>query len=196
MTEHTQFTEAVDLAVGILRGAAVERYADPTPCRDYTVADLVNHLAFGFLLAHHAATREPWPEEWAADDRAPFLRELPEREWAAAAEKEGVAAAAAWADPQVWEGESHLGGGPMPAAAVGAMMTGEFVVHAWDLAVATGQPFTVSPELGEAALEAMTGMAGMGREAGWIGAEVPVDPTAPAVERALGVSGRDPAWRP
>ena len=196
MTDQMLFTDAVDLAVAAIRGAAAERYADPTPCSDYTVADLVNHLAFGFLLAHHSATREPWPEAWSADSRAPFLRDLPEPEWAAAAEKEGAAAAAAWADPRVWEGESHLGGGPMPAAAIGAMMTGEFVVHAWDLAVATGQPFRVSPALGEAALEAMGGMASMGREAGWIGAEVPVDPAAPALERALGVSGRDPAWRP
>lgn len=196
MTDQTLFTDAVDLAVATIRGAGTERYADPTPCSDYTVADLVNHLAFGFLLAHHSATREPWPERWTAESRAPFLRDLPEPEWAAAAEKEGAAAAASWADPRVWEGESHLGGGPMPAAAIGAMMTGEFVVHAWDLAVATGQPFTASPALGGAALEAMTGMASMGREAGWIGAEVPVDPAAPALERALGVSGRDPAWRP
>jgi uncharacterized protein (TIGR03086 family) len=196
MTEQTSFTDAVDLAVATLRGAAVERYADPTPCTDFTVAELVNHLAFGFLLAHHSATREPWPEAWAADSRAPFLRDLPEREWGAAAEKEGAAAAAAWADPRVWMGESHLGGGPMPAAAIGAMMTGEFVVHTWDLAVATGQPFSVSPELGEAALEAMTGMAAMGREAGWIGPEVPVDAAAPAFDRALGASGRDPGWRP
>lgn len=196
MTDQTLFTDAVDLAVATIRGAAPERYADPTPCSDYTVADLVNHLAFGFLLAHHAATREAWPEAWGADDRAPFLRDLPEPEWAAAAEKEGAAAAAAWADPRVWEGESHLGGGPMPAATIGAMMPGEFVVHAWDLAVATGQPFTVSPALGEAALEAMSGMASMGREAGWIGPEVPVEAGAPAFERALGVSGRDPAWRP
>ncbi|WP_345378137.1 TIGR03086 family metal-binding protein [Pseudonocardia yuanmonensis] len=196
MNEQSLFSDAVDLAVAAVRGAAADRYADPTPCTDLTVADLVNHVAFGFLLAHHAATREPWPEAWGAEDRAPFLRDLPEREWAAAAEKEGAAAAAAWADPAVWEGESHLGGGPMPAAAIGAMMTGEFVVHAWDLAMATGQEFTVSPELGEATLEAMTGMAAMGREAGWIGAEVAVDAGASAFERALGVSGRDPARRP
>jgi len=192
MTAADDLSAAVDLAVSVIRGADPERYADPTPCSDYTVADLVNHLAFGFLLAHHGATREPWPESWAGTDRAPFLRDLPEAQWADAATKEGVAAAAAWADPAAWEGESHMGGGAMPAAAIGAMMTGEFVVHAWDLATATGQPFAVSPALGTAALEAMSGMASMGRDAGWIGPEVPVATDRPAFDRALGVAGRDP----
>ncbi|GAA1848356.1 hypothetical protein GCM10009836_30080 [Pseudonocardia ailaonensis] len=193
MTAADDLAAAVDLAVATIRGAGPERYTDSTPCSDYTVADVVNHLAFGFLLAHHAATREPWPESWAATDRAPFLRDLPEAEWAEAAAKEGAAAAAAWADPAVWEGESHLGGGPMPAAAIGAMMTGEFVVHSWDLATATGQELAVPPALGEVTLEAMSGMAAMGRDAGWIGPEVAVAEDRPAFERALGVAGRDPA---
>jgi len=196
MTRAANLAAAVDLAVGVIRATPAERYGDPTPCTDYTVADVVNHLAFGFLLAHHSATREPWPQEWSATDRAPFLRDLPESEWAEAAAKEGAATAGGWADPAVWEGESHMGGAPMPAAAIGAMMTGEFLVHAWDLARATGQPYDPPAELGEVALEAMSGMASMGRDAGWIGAEVPVPADAPAFRRALGVSGRDPEWSP
>jgi len=194
--EPENLAQAIELAVGVIRGADPARYPDPSPCRDYAVADVVNHLAFGFLLAHHAATREPWPESWGLTDRAPFLRDLPEAEWAEAAAKEGAATAAAWADPTAWEGESHLGGGPMPAAAIGSMMTGEFLVHAWDLAAATGQSYDVPPHLGEAALAAMTGMAAVGRDAGWIGPEVAVPADAPAFVRALGVSGRDPEWRP
>jgi hypothetical protein len=72
------------------------------------------------------------------------------------------------------------------------MMTGEFLIHAWDVAVSTGQPYEVPAELGAVALESMTGMAAMGRDAGWIGPEVPVDGAAPAFTKALGVSGRDP----
>jgi hypothetical protein len=82
----------------------------------------------------------------------------------------------------------------LAVAAIGAMMTGEFLVHAWDVAVATGQPCDVPEELGAVALESMTGMAAMGRDAGWIGPEVPVGETAPAFTKALGVSGRDPGW--
>ena len=84
----------------------------------------------------------------------------------------------------------------MPAAVIGSMMSGEFAVHAWDLATATGRGVEVGAELGEVALEAMTGMASMGRDAGWIGPEVAVAPDAPAFDRALAVAGRDPAAGP
>jgi uncharacterized protein (TIGR03086 family) len=194
MDQSSHLAQSIDLAVAAIRGADPARYADPSPCSDYTVADVVNHLGFGFLLARHAGTREPWPEEWGPEDRVPFLRDLPEAEWADACAREGELAARSWADPVAWAGDSHLGGGPMPAATIGAMMTGEFLVHAWDVAVATGQSCHVPDELGAVALESMTGMAAMGRDAGWIGPEVPVDAIAPAFTKALGVSGRDPGW--
>jgi uncharacterized protein (TIGR03086 family) len=102
----------------------------------------------------------------------------------------------AWADPQAWEGATVFGGGEMPAAAVGSMMTAEFAVHAWDVAVATGQNLDVPAALGETVLEGVNGIAKAGREGGWFGPEVPVPDDAPAFERALGASGRDPRWTP
>jgi uncharacterized protein (TIGR03086 family) len=79
---------------------------------------------------------------------------------------------------------------------VGSIMTAEFVVHAWDLAVATGQPLDVPSGLGEVVLEGVEAMAPSGRDGGWFGAEVQVPADAPAFERALAVSGRDPRWAP
>ena len=84
----------------------------------------------------------------------------------------------------------------MPAAAIGAMMTSEFAVHAWDLARATGRTVDVPEELGAVVLEGVLAMAPSGREGGWFGAEVPVPADAPAFERALAASGRDPRWTP
>lgn len=187
---------SVDLAVAAIRGADPGRYGDPTPCADYAVRDVVNHLAFGFLLAHRSATREPWDPAWSAADRVPFLAGRPEEEWAEASAGQANATARAWADPAAWEGESHMGGSTMPAALIGAMMTAEFAVHAWDLAVATGQPLDVPAGLGAVVLEGVTAMAPAGREGGWFGAEVPVPPDAPVFVRALAASGRDPGWTP
>ncbi|RZT87645.1 uncharacterized protein (TIGR03086 family) [Pseudonocardia sediminis] len=191
--DHDQLlSDGVDLAVSTIRDTPVERYDDPTPCSDFTVADLINHLVFGLVLARCSGTREPWDPSWTADSPAPVLDGLPRSEWARAAAQEGARVVEAWRGPAAWAGDSHMGGATMPAAVIGSMMTGEFAVHAWDLATATGRRAEVTPGLGEVALEAMTGMASMGREAGWIGAEVAVPADAPAFDRALGVAGRDP----
>lgn len=190
--DHDQhLRSAVELAVSVVRDTPVDRYDDPTPCTDFTVADLINHIAFGLVMARVSGTREPWDPSWTADSPAPVLDGRPREQWADACAAEGAAVVAAWESPAAWEGESHLGGGQMPAAMIGSMMTGEFAVHGWDLATATGRSVEVGPGLAEVALEAMTMMGGMGRDAGWIGPEVTVAADAPAFDRALAVAGRD-----
>jgi uncharacterized protein (TIGR03086 family) len=188
--------QSIDLAVSVIRGTDLARYGDPSPCAKYTVRDVVNHLAFGFLLAHRSGAREPWDPSWTGEDRTPYLVGLPEEKWAQACADEADATARVWADPSAWEGEASMGGAPMPAAAIGSMMTAEFAVHAWDLAVATGRSVEVPDELGAAVLDGVLAIAPSGREGGWFGAEVTVPTDAPAFVRALAASGRDPRWRP
>jgi uncharacterized protein (TIGR03086 family) len=182
---------AVALVVGAIRGADPARFDDPTPCAEYTVRALVDHIASGMQLALDAARRAQ--REWS-DGPSPVLAGLPEDEWARACATTGAAVAAAWADPTAWEGESTMATTPMPAGMIGSLMTAEFAVHAWDVAVATGQRLDVPPALGEAVLAATLGVAQMGRDGGWYGPEVPVAADAAAFERALGASGRDPGW--
>jgi uncharacterized protein (TIGR03086 family) len=196
MDSADHLARSIDLAVAAIRGAELARYDDPTPCADYTVRDVVNHLAFGLLLAHRSATREAWDPSWTGESRTPFLAGRRESEWADACAEQAAATARAWTDPAVWDGESHMGGAPMPAAAIGSMMTAEFAVHAWDLAVATGQAVDVPAGHGAVVLEGVTAIAPMGRDGGWFAAAVPVPAEASDFERALAESGRDPGWSP
>ena len=184
--------QSIELAVDTIRGTDLARYDDPTPCSGYDVRAVVNHLAFGFLLAHRSGAREPWDAAWSGEDRTPYLVGLPEEQWAQACAEQAEAAARVWADPAAWEGEASMGGSGMPAAAIGSMMTAEFAVHAWDLAVATGRTLEVPGELGAVVLDGVTAIAPMGRDGGWFAAEVPVPADAPAFVRALAASGRDP----
>ncbi|HYH30126.1 MAG TPA: TIGR03086 family metal-binding protein [Pseudonocardia sp.] len=188
--------QSLEIAVGVIRGTDTAHYGDPSPCADYAVRDVVNHLAFGFLLAHRSGAREAWDPAWNAADRTPYLVGLPEPEWAGACADEAAATARVWADPAAWEGESNMGGSPMPAALIGSMMTAEFAVHAWDLAVATGRSVEVPDGLGAVVLEGVTAMAPAGREGGWFGPGVAVPADAPPFVRALAASGRDPRWTP
>lgn len=185
---------SIDLAVAAIRGADPARFGDPSPCTEYTVGQVVSYLAFGLLLAQRAAERREWDPEWAGDDRAPYLVGVPEGEWAQRAAEQGEVTARAWADPRAWEGETIFGGGPMPASAVGSMMTAEFTVHAWDVAVATGQRLDVPAGLGEVVLSGVAAIAPMGREGGWFAAEVNQPSDATAFDRALAAAGRDPRW--
>jgi uncharacterized protein (TIGR03086 family) len=200
MTETTPDPAAVraaaDLAAQAVAAVPPAAWAAPTPCRDYDLRALVDHLAWGTVLSQRAATRTPLEHDWSVPEPPPFLAGAEPPQWAAALAPELDAAADAWADPAAWEGETVMGSAPMPASVVGPMMLAEFVLHGWDVARAAGAPYEVPDELGAAVLAAVEPLAAMGRDGGWYGAEVPVPSGAPAFERALGLTGRDPAWRP
>ncbi len=189
-------SQSVDVAVAAIRGADPARFGDPSPCAEYTAGKVLHHLAFGLLLGRLAAERKGMDPSWTSFDEAPYLIGVPEQDWGALAAEQGAATARAWADPAVWEGDTTFAGATMPAAAVGSMMTAEFVVHGWDVAVATGQDVAVSEALAATALEGVEAIAQMGRDGGWYGPEVALPDGASTLDRALAASGRDPGWRP
>ena len=198
MTETLSPTTAVraasDLAAGPLRAVTADQLTAATPCGDYDVRALVDHLAWAAVLSQRAATRMPLEHDWSSLTPAPFLDGVPVERWAAAVPAELDTAADAWADPAAWEGETLMGTTPMPAEVVGPLMLAEFVLHGWDLARAVGAPYDVPAGLGEATLAAVEPLAQLGRDGGWFGPAVPVADDAPAVDRALGLTGRAPRW--
>jgi hypothetical protein len=60
------------------------------------------------------------------------------------------------------------------------------VVHGWDLARVTGRPFSCDPETRRRAWHSPSMISAPGMEAA----------RAPALDRVLGMSGRDPACTP
>jgi uncharacterized protein (TIGR03086 family) len=185
---------ASDLAAGPLRAVTTEQLTARTPCADYDVRALIDHLAWAAVLSQRSATRTPFEHDWSSLTPPPFLDGLPVEQWAAAVPAELDTAADAWADPAAWEGETLMGSAPMPAEVVGPMMLAEFVLHGWDLARAIGFSYEVPAELGEATLAAVQPLASMGRDGGWYGPEVAMPADATAFDRALGLTGRDPDW--
>lgn len=47
----------------------------------------------------------------------------------------------AWSEPAVWQGQTQAGGISLPAAAAGMFALDEALVHGWELARSTGQPY-------------------------------------------------------
>ena len=64
-----------------------------------------------------------------------------------------AALAVAWEDPAVWEGHGGVAGSDLSDATWGKIAFTEVVVHGWDLAVATGQPFALPESTLQACLD-------------------------------------------
>jgi uncharacterized protein (TIGR03086 family) len=171
--------------VPLLAGIQPEQRALPTPCPDYDVAALTDHLV-GWLqmFAARAAGTEyhddPNSYRCGADPAAEF----------AAAGRQAVSAfrsGAADRPPRMTSSE-------LPGSMVLGMMLIEYVGHGWDLAVATGQAVPYAEVEAQAALVAARGMLmpayrGPGKT---FGHEVEVSADASAVDRLVAFIGRDP----
>lgn len=86
--------------------------------------------------------------------------------------------------------------GGLPRAVLANMALTDLVAHGWDLSRATGLDWEVEEETAAVLAAFAARMAPKGREQGAFGAEVAVPDDAPALDRFLGLIGRDPAWKP
>ncbi|WP_218126055.1 TIGR03086 family metal-binding protein [Sinosporangium album] len=181
---HERISHAGGEVARLLQGMRADRFGDPTPCAAYTVRELINHLNYVTVMFTALAKKADMPADgdYLGDDWTPEvfdarLAELVE----------------AWRAPEAYEGTSPSFGLPMDVVA--KMVLFDFVIHGWDLAVATGQDHRVDEETAHLTMDLVAMMAPQGRQTGVFGDEVPASPHAGTFERALALSGRDPAWR-
>jgi uncharacterized protein (TIGR03086 family) len=164
---------------------AADQWTAPTPCTEWSVRDVVNHLV-GMNLVFVAMFEEsPMPERGAdrlgADPAEAFRRSA-------------AALRAASARPGVLE-RSH-------ATQVG-VATGverlqwrlvDLLAHAWDLVRATGVVAELSDDLVDPALAfAQANLAGQPR-AGRFADPLPTRDKAPAIDRLAALTGRAGPW--
>jgi uncharacterized protein (TIGR03086 family) len=181
--------------VRLLDGVRDDQLSDPTPNHGTSVGALLDH--FMSLSAAFTASARKVPGV-NAPPPPPSADNLP-GDWRAELAARLITLAEAWREPKAWEGTAEAGGGTGPAEHMGLAALDELVLHGWDLAKATGQPFTVDPASEAAVLGFTEATAQPGAEAvreGLFGPVVAVPADAPPFERALGFAGRDPAWSP
>jgi uncharacterized protein (TIGR03086 family) len=68
------------------------------------------------------------------------------------------------------------------------------VIHGWDVAAATGQEYEIDPGTLDGVLPHVTAIAAEGPVEGLFGPAVAVADDAPALDRVIAMSGRDPGW--
>ncbi|MFJ2830062.1 TIGR03086 family metal-binding protein [Streptomyces sp. NPDC087263] len=180
-------TECAAEAARVARGVTAGRLTGPTSCAEWDLRTLVNHwVLYTSHGLEHRALREQLSEELTGRD---FTADPG---WAQRYADQLDRAVAAWADPAVWEGEVDLGAGKMPAGELASMIVKEMAVHGWDVATATGQEFRVSDGAGRLVLDVVETHGDLYRQYDGFADPVAVPADAPAFERALGASGRDP----
>lgn len=187
---------AAQEVIRLLDGVTEHQLSSPTPCAGTSVAAMLDHL-MGLSMAFTDGARKAGEGNSAGGPRADADRLDPD--WRAVLPKRLHELVEAWRDPSAWEGMTEVGGVSMPAEQMGVVAVDELVLHGWDLARGTGQPFRCGPA-STAAVLAFTTYAAQPQNAavrnGLFGPVVAVPEDAPAFDRALGFAGRDPAWSP
>jgi uncharacterized protein (TIGR03086 family) len=172
--------------------------AQPTPCESFTVQALRRHT-LAWLQFFAAALSDPAastprldPDTW---DLSPG--QSPRDIVTAAAKAIEAAIDAGAAGALVVMSQARMTGD-----AVLAMALGEYLVHGWDLAVATGRADRVAQgpttdaaaEAALAFLHTTVSPEFRGPDSGFFDAEVSAPEGASPLVRLLCFSGRDPAW--
>jgi uncharacterized protein (TIGR03086 family) len=173
----------------VVAGVPDAGWANPTPCEKWTVTQVLQHAAGDQIGYAAAITGGPWP---TADPFAPSGRLDGDPQFVVAEAVRRSAAAWSTVDRDAAEVPNPLPQGPMPAWLAAGACALDAAVHAWDIAVATGQPSPLTPELARDLFAVATRIVEPLRA--W-GAYAPALPATPGddVATLLGYLGRRPA---
>jgi len=134
----------------VVAGVDRERFSDPTPCDDWDVEKLLDHIIGGCLTYAGAGSSVPvdamQERGFAAKDHVTAYQE------AAASALETFRA------PGALEGTLSLPWGDTPGATALGLALADSVVHGWDLAVATDQNTEIDEDVAEAIYEMTSSM--------------------------------------
>jgi uncharacterized protein (TIGR03086 family) len=172
-----------------VRHVGADQWNAPTPCPDWDVRALVNHVVgeqrwLPPLMA--GATIEEVGDRFDGD----LLGTDP----ATVADVAAAEAAAAVPDAVAEERTVHLSFGDTPADEYALQVAADQLIHAWDLAAATGGDRHLDPEAVAAVAEWFGPNEEMYRAGGAIAARVETTDQDPQ-SALLAAFGRDPAWK-
>jgi len=161
----------------------------PTPSPGYDVATLLDHLD-GLAQGLLATARKENPP---AGTLEPADGTRVRGDWRRRIGTQLLEMARAWDEPGARDGQTVAGTVPLAARDAALFALDELVVHGWELARSTGLPYAPDP----AAVRACADFLAVVPRAPELFGEVePVAVDAPVLDRLIGLSGRDPRWRP
>jgi uncharacterized protein (TIGR03086 family) len=189
---HRRSVEGFSTRVDALAGLSPDAWTGPTPCADWDVHQLLNHIVYEDLWTvplMEGATIADVGDRYEGD----LLGDDPLGAARAACDMAVTAAASG-----VVAGRTvHLSFGDVPADEYAYQLAADHIIHGWDLAVATGGDTSMDPDMVEALATWFAANEDAYRSAGAIG-DRPGGDGGPgdAWSELLRAFGRDPGWRP
>ncbi len=118
-----------------------DQWTDPTPCSEWNVHDLVNHIVYENVWVpplFEGKTIAEVGDQYDGD----LLGDDPQGAW----ENASSVARATVNAPGAMDAICHLSYGDLPGSSYLRDLTLDLIIHGWDLAKATGQDTTIDPE--------------------------------------------------
>ena len=185
----TAFDRAVASTADIVNATSASQMSASTPCSEWDVRALLNHL-IGTLWLAEGLLSDHEPRYPMAPGGLPATDLAGDDPAAAYAEAAAAALAAAAGDALTRVHVTPLG--QMPGPVLAGFTTLDILVHGWDLAVATGQPADLDGRLAAHALGFAEQALTPDTRAPRIGPAVAVAPGAPVTHRLVAFVGRQP----
>jgi uncharacterized protein (TIGR03086 family) len=170
-------------AAKIVKGVSTADFSKDTPCSEYDVKALLEHMIGGLAMLASAAETGKGVIPETVDIADPAARyEEGRARLLASLRGEGVLAK-----------QLEMPFGTIPAEMMFATIAfPEHLLHGWDLAKATGQDGTIPDDLAQEALDTLTPIEGMLRGPGVYGPKIDVPDDASLSDRLVAFSGRQP----
>jgi uncharacterized protein (TIGR03086 family) len=178
-----QIEQAVVMTGGIVDAIAVDAWDRATPCDEWSVRDVVNHVVGGMRIyaaeLTGTAAGGAHEDDWLGDDPQSAYRDA------------AVRVLAAWRTPGAEHCLINLSFGQVPAPMAAVIELTEVLVHGLDVAVATQREDLIDQDQCAALLATMTAMGVDGfRTPGIFGPQAAVDLDALPHQQLLAFLGR------
>jgi len=180
---------AANAVQALLKKVETTDFAKPTPCNEFDVQSLLDHLTMVLRRSVAIGSGIHWTtveQDRVGADIDTYVAEITR---AVEAQEQ------AWSDPSRLGAMVEVPWGNIPGGAAVAIYTAELATHGWDLATAIGEDFTIPDDALAVALSAVKQIPAEGREDPEIPFSDVVDPgpDASALLKIAGWGGRQVA---
>jgi uncharacterized protein (TIGR03086 family) len=172
---------AAAVADSVIAGVKPDRLDNPSPCTEWSVREVVNHLVTGNMVFISMLTGAPRPDrsvDHLGDDPLAAFRDTFQ------------ALRAGFAGEGVLDKTYPTPFGPGPGSLLVEMRTTEMTVHSWDIARGSGQSTDLDPGLAESRLASLRAALPADRTGSPFGPEQPAPAGATAADRLAAFAGR------